>query len=66
MTPELEAALAQKAIIENNIAAMLAKPQPLSPTDSAMLKAYKRQLMAINAQIIILETPPLPPVEIPF
>lgn len=66
MTPELEAALAQKAIIENNIAQLAAKPQPLNATDAAMLKVYKRQLMQINAQIVILETPPLPPEEIPF
>lgn len=66
MTPELEAALAQREALQQQIGALMAKPQPLNATDQAYLKVYRRQLQQVNAQIVILETPPEIPPEIPF
>lgn len=56
MTPELEALYAQKAALNNTINILAQQPIPRSATTEALLKANRRQLQNVNAQIFILET----------
>lgn len=71
MQPILEALYAQRQSLEAAIAAIVGKGANATATDLAMLKAYRRSLQAVNAQIIVfVNTPPEVPDEelndIPF
>lgn len=64
MNPELEAKLAQRVILEAQINAYAQLGNLATPAQAALLKAYRRMLLALNAQIVILEaTPAEPPPE---
>jgi len=65
MTPELEALMAQRAALVNQIANIMAMGASASASDLALLKAYRRQFQSVTAQIVILVNTP-PPDEIPF
>lgn len=65
MTP-LEQLYINRQTTEAAIAALVAKGANATPTDLALLRAYRRSLMSINAQIVILENTPEPEEEPPF
>lgn len=70
MTP-LEQLYVQRQQLEAQIANLVAKGPNATASELALLKAYRRQLQSVNAQIIILENePPIGEVnpldEIPF
>jgi len=70
MTP-LEQLLIQRYQLQAQIGALVGLGAGISLSEAALLKAYRRQLQSMNAQIIILENePPELPVnpmdDIPF
>jgi hypothetical protein len=65
MTP-LEQLYAQRQTIEAQIATIVAKGANATPTDLALLRAYRRGLMSVNAQIVILEQTPEDTEDVPF
>lgn len=65
MTP-LETLYAQRQNYEAQIAAIAAKGPNASPTELAMARMWKRGLLSVNAQIVILEQEAEQGSDIPF